>query len=386
MNIFNSLGSNYDFSFVLKTLFAKNKQSFHSDLKKFLEKKYGGTAILVYKGRQAIELALEILNLPKESAVAINGFTCFAVYKAVNNEGSRVEILDLPNSLDLNFSSDTIIKRLKENPKIKVAIVQNTFGYPCEIEKIAKVCHENNIILIEDLAHSVGTTYANGKKAGTIGDFVVLSFSQDKIIDAVSGGALIIRNKKYQNYKIKQLSRLSFQQQLIDKLYPLATFIIRKTYKIGFGRSVHFMLKKVNLLSKPMDDSFYAKYNLPNWYSYLVLENFKNLNKNLAHRKEIASVYNSTLDKKVTSENINSNIQYSANLRYPIFVDNRKSLIEYLEQKEVYVSDIWYDSVSEKCNNCKIAADKILNLPTHKNVSAEDAKLLSKKINQWLKL
>ena len=80
MNIFNSLGSNYDFGFVIKSLFGGFNDSAKEQLKRLLQNKYGGLPILVYKGREAITLALEILNLPKDSTVAINGFTCFAVY------------------------------------------------------------------------------------------------------------------------------------------------------------------------------------------------------------------------------------------------------------------------------------------------------------------
>lgn len=387
MTIFNSLGSNYNLQFVLKALFARNKNSYKERLIKFLEKKYGGKIILVYKGREAITLALEILNFPKGSFVAINGFTCFAVYKAINNEGYQTEILDLNPAnaaLDLNFSANELSKAIKKNPKIKAVIIQNTLGYPCNIEKIAKVCRENNIILIEDLAHSVGTIYENGKEAGTVGDFVVLSFSQDKIIDAVSGGALIIRNKKYNNSRIQEFKNVNSYQQLKDRLYPALTYKIRFLYHLGLGKFLHFMLKKINLMPKVMDESFYTKYDLPNWYSYLVLECFNNLKKNLEHRKEIANIYYRTLNHKITSDVINANIGLSANLRYPIFVNNRKSLIAYLKEEGVYVSDIWYDSVDEELTNAKAISDRILNLPTHKNISARNAKILASKINQWV--
>jgi len=429
MNVFSSLGSNYNFNFVLKALFANNRETYKEKLINFLEKKYGGRPILVYKGREAIGLALEILDLPKESAVAINGFTCFAVYKAVQTTGYKPLCLDLDNNLDLNFSASKLSKAIKQNPKIKVVIIQNTLGYPCDIEKIAKTCRENNLVLIEDLAHCVGTKYKNGKEAGTIGDFVVLSFSQDKIIDAVSGGALVIRNKKYHlasqgdalrsnevggktprrwpkdsfevdnnNGTMEQwnndgsrqartinLQTLGLKDQLIDRLYPLFTFIIRKTYQTGIGKFIHFILKSLNLLSKPMNESFYAEYDLPSWYAYLVIEAFENLNNNLKHRNEIASIYSSMLSSKITNQDINKNIHLSSNLRYPIFVENRKSLIGYLKKEGIYVSDIWYDSVDNSLKNAKIASDTILNLPTHINVSEKDAKRLAQKINQFFR-
>lgn len=187
MSIFNSLGSNYDFNFVLKTLFARGEDS---KLKSFLENKYPGKATLLYKGREAIELGLKSLNLPKGSFVAINGFTCFAVYDAIKKAGLNVEYLDIEKG-DLNFSPESLQAALTKDSKIKAVIIQNTLGFPCDIDNISKICQENKLILIEDLAHSIGTRYENGQEAGTVGDMVILSFSQDKMIDAVSGGALI---------------------------------------------------------------------------------------------------------------------------------------------------------------------------------------------------
>lgn len=189
MSIFNSLGSNYDFKFTLKALIAREN---NSQLKSFLENKYQGKVTLVYKGREAIELCLKSLNLPEKSFVAITGFTCFAVFDAIKKSGLDVEYLDIEKG-DLNFSAEILEKAVEKNPKIKVVLIQNTLGYPCDIENIAKICKEKKIILIEDLAHSIGTRYENGEEAGSFGDFVVLSFSQDKVIDAVSGGALIER-------------------------------------------------------------------------------------------------------------------------------------------------------------------------------------------------
>jgi len=378
MNVFNSLGSNYDLKFALRALFAQNSKSHKGQLINFLEKKYGGRAILVYKGREAIGLALEILKLPKDSFVAINGFTCYAVYKAIDNQGYYTELLDLPppdGGFDLNFSAETLGIAIKRNSKIKVVIIQNTLGYPCDIEKIAKICKEKDLILIEDLAHSVGTIYENGKEAGSVGDFVVLSFSQDKIIDTISGGALIIRNKKYYALAL-QGDALQSYQQFLDRLYPILTFTIRKTYSFGFGKLLHFILKFLNLLSKPMNENYYAKYDLPSWYCSLVLHAFENLKTNLEHRKKIVDIYNSILDKEIS---------YPSTLRYCIFVENRKSLIKSLKNKGVHISDIWYHDVYKSLPNAQKAANTILNLPTHRNISENDARKIAQEINLWMK-
>ncbi len=45
------------------------------------------------------------------------------------------------------------------------------------MEKISEFCHSENIILLEDCAHSYGATL-NGKHSGTFGDAGVFSFMQ----------------------------------------------------------------------------------------------------------------------------------------------------------------------------------------------------------------
>lgn len=395
MNIFNSLGSNYDFQFVLEALFPTNDNTAFVRLKAYLEDKYEGKVVLLYKGREAIELALRSLDLPKGAIVAFNGFTCYAVYKAVIIAGCGVEYIDIEN-LNLNFSPESLKATLKKNPAIKVLIIQNTLGYPCDIEAIARICKEHRIILIEDLAHSIGTTYKNSE-AGTVGDFAVLSFSQDKIIDAISGGALIIRNKNYQNID-HQFKEVISKQQIIDKFYPFLTFLIRTTYGFYLGKLLHVVLKRFNLLSQPMSSQAgEGLHKLPNWYCDLIYKQFQRLENNLTQRKRIASIYAKNINSKALSDEIVEQVSSSSNLRFPIFTANRANLIKYLKEYGIYVSDIWYDApiapkkymrltnYSTQSPNSERLSSEILNLPTHKNISEKGARYISERINIWLK-
>ena len=397
MNIFNSLGSNYNFSFSLKALFAGNNPKYSEELEKYLESKYQGKTVLLYKAREAIFLALKILNLPKGSVVAINGYTCYAVYKAIVDAGYKIEYLDITKG-DLNFSAQDFKTALEKNAAIKVLIVQNTLGYPCDIVNIAEICKQNNIILIEDLAHSIGAVYADGREAGTVADFTVLSFSQDKMIDAVSGGALIIRNRQYQDHNLPQFLEVAKRQQIMDRWYPDLTFKIRTNYKFGLGKLTHRMYKSLGLLSKPMGNlDAISLHKLPAWYCGLVLYQYKNLENNLKHRKDIAKVYADNLDPKILVKNLTSKISNSTNLRFPILVEDRLGLISYLKSQGVHISDIWYDApvAPEKymsltdykgqCVEAEIVSKKMLNLPTHININQAQAEIIAKKINTWLK-
>lgn len=386
--IFNSLGSNYTFKFALNSLFSIGRDGDKKRLEAYLENRYEGRAALLYKGREAIKLALKILNLPKNSKVGIAGFTCFAVYQAIKELGLKPAYLDIDRSL--NFSSDKI-------KDLKVLIIQNTLGNPCDMEEIFRVCKEKNIVLIEDLAHSIGTVYKNKKEAGSVGDFTALSFSQDKIIDAVSGGALIIRNPRYFNFDIKQSKNLSLTTRMKDRFYPVFTFKIRSLYPYGLGKVFHLLLKSLNLLSKPVEMGKSITFqSMPNWHAKLVNVSFKKFESVLKHRRSIASVYARNLNQKILFNEYIDNINLSSCLRFPIFVKKRQELIKYLKKYGIFVSDVWYDApivpskllsktdYKGECPFSEAISRKILNLPTHVNVSCKDAEFISGKINQWL--
>jgi len=384
MPIFNSLGSNYNATYVLKALFSIGSRKDIKDLKKLLEERYQGKPVLFYKGREALSLALRILNLPKKSEIAINGFTCVAVFNAIRYAGFEPLCLDLEETGGLNFTAESLENALKSNKNIKVVIVQNTLGYPCDIERIEKLCRKHRLILIEDLAHCAGTVYEDGREAGTVGDFVVLSFSQDKIIDAVSGGALVVRNEKYRVPEPKFKTPIN---QWKDRFYPRFTYRIRLSYRLGLGKLYHFLLKHLNLIPNVLNESFYDYYSLPRWYCKMVLYEFSRLNEQLVHRKKIANIYASKLPDKIfmfDREKTKKVVSLSSNLRFPVFLDNRLGLIKKLKKHGIYLSDIWYTDVAPECPNAVADSKIILNLPTHINVSEQNAKRISDLINQWI--
>jgi dTDP-4-amino-4,6-dideoxygalactose transaminase len=391
--IFNSLGSNYSFGFVIKSLFCFFKKNNAIQLKQQLEKKYGGDSILLYKGREAIKLALEISGLPKGSKVGVNGFTCYVVNQAVTEAGYVPIYLDI-GDWDLNFD----FKNLEKNKDIKVLIIQNTLGCPVDIISVKSFCNKNKVLMIEDLAHSAGGHYLDGSEIGCAGDFTALSFSQDKIIDAVSGGALIVRNNKYRG-KLNEIEILNIPGvvQFRDTLYPLLTFVIRKLYPFVIGKVLHYFVKKFKLLSDPMGVISKIEYHaLPGWHASMALSSLQNLSRRIRHRRKISMIYINNLNENILSSGVIKNCDLSTNIRFPVFVENRAGLVRYLKNHDIFVSDIWYDAPVaplklinrtgyEKgdCLKAEVDAEQILNLPTHINVSEKEAERVCSLINKW---
>lgn len=394
--IFNSLGSNYNLGFVIKSTFSFPKREEEKKLIYSLEKKYNGKAILLYKGREAINIALRISNLPKGSKVAVNGFTCFVVYQAIINAGYVPVYIDIDRG-SLNSNIKLLEEKIKKDKEIKALIIQNTLGNPVDITSVKRICSLHKLILIEDLAHSIGSFYPNGKETGTEGNFVALSFSQDKSVDAVSGGALIVRDDKY----VPLLMNINLRQpmlgkQIRDRFYPLFTLLIRKLYPVGVGKMIHFIFKKFKLLSNPLGEiNRFECFSLPLWYIRLVRMGFMKHGEEYKHREMIANIYLQNLGSKLVPVDFRKNYQKIYFIRFPIITKNRLSLMRFLRNKGIFISDTWYDSVvapkkltgmtnyDGSCPVSENVSDMIVNLPTHSGVSLGDAEKICRYIKEW---
>lgn len=392
--VFNSLGSSYTVGFALKALVQGSNASHTKKLTEYLESRYSGKAHLFYKGREALQAALVLADLPKNSQVLITGYTCYAVYRAVIDAGCEPVFIDIsPDTL--NIEKEAVLKALVQHKNAQVLLVQNTLGYACDIEAMTKIAKDHNLVLIEDLAHCIGLQYSNGQEAGTVGDYAALSFSQDKVVDGISGGALIVRAKTSKAFRqVINYTKLPPSQQLRDRFYPATTLKIRTLYPYKIGKIIHVLSKKLHLLSKPVDGVFGTYRMLPHWYSALIHRQFTLLDESLSHRASIAEIYSSMIPKELQ---LKKPAAHTLFLRFPILVpENRDSLFAYLKKSHIHVTDIWYESpvaplryqasTSYKKGSCpesEKVSQQMVNLPTHIGISKSDAKKIAERVSTW---
>jgi 8-amino-3,8-dideoxy-alpha-D-manno-octulosonate transaminase len=403
MRIFNSLGSNYDLATIMATLLIDNGDAHSRELVDYLQKRYGGDVYLTYKCREAMVIGLKLLQLSEGSQVAVTGFTCIAVENAIKEAGLEPVFLDVDNTL--NFTAATLKKTLQKNKKIKVVIVQNTLGRPVEMVEVKQLCQQYKVYLVEDLAHSIGTKYAGGAEAGTVGDVVMLSFSQDKVADSVSGGALVVRKRELRRKPLQDVLRLHkmpIWQQAKDRFYPIFTGLIRVSYDIYLGKILHKGLKMLRFLSNPLKYTPGGEFNaLPNWQAGLAMNGYIDLEVMQTHREKIARIYMEKLNKALLLGAPLEKKAASAWLRLPVIVpeNRRDGLLEYLEANGFSLRDIWYDvPVAPRklaatssyevgmCPQAEKLCQQIVNLPTHRQMTTELAEKLAELINEYLSL
>ena len=114
-----------------------------------------------------------------------------------------------------------------------------------DMESIASLCKEENIILIEDCAHSFGATL-NGKHSGLFGDAGVYSFYSTKAIPAGEGGIIVTNNEEigqmamdYSIYdRFKQKLKIGFNNRVSEPQALLAYSVVKEWKEIVANKVV----------------------------------------------------------------------------------------------------------------------------------------------------
>lgn len=88
----------------------------------------------------------------------------------------------------LNVSSVTLETVLKKY-RLKALFLTNLLGLCSDLDKIAKICRKNKILLVEDNCESLGTVY-RGKKLGNYGLASTFSFYVGHHMSTIEGGGI----------------------------------------------------------------------------------------------------------------------------------------------------------------------------------------------------
>mgnify|MGYP006419152171 FL=1 len=239
-------------------------EKFEKDFCKYSKSKY---AVAVSNCTAALHLSLMALGIKKDDEIIIPDLTFVADANAVLACNAKPVITDInQNNFFLSISN------LKKNitKKTKAIIPVHIYGQVCNIEEILDVAKDNNLKVIEDCAHAVGT-FHKSKHVGTLGSTGCFSFYPTKNITTAEGG-MVITNSKQIAEKVRQLRSHGMTKSLKNRYsseYPWIFDIIEPGYnyrldeiRAALGITQLKRIKKINDLRKKAS-SYYHK-NLQN--------------------------------------------------------------------------------------------------------------------------
>jgi dTDP-4-amino-4,6-dideoxygalactose transaminase len=142
-------------------------------------------ALAVSSCSAALFLSLKALGLPRDARVLIPGFTFAAVPSAVIHADCLPVLCEVGENYRVDL--DDFAAKL---PTVQAVIISHMRGHTSDMDAIMALCDAADIPVVEDAAHSLGTTW-NGRNIGTIGRIGCFSFQSYKMVNAGEGGILI---------------------------------------------------------------------------------------------------------------------------------------------------------------------------------------------------
>ena len=161
----------------------------------------------------------------------------------------------------MNISIDKIKKAITK--KTKAILPVHFAGKACDMLKIRKIANDNNLKLIEDCAHAIGTI-VNKKHVGTFGEAGCFSFYPTKNITTIEGGMIITNSKniseKIKNYRNHGITKTLSQRYMgkpweYDVVEPGYNFRLDEI-RSALGISQLKRIKKMNASRRSIFDYY----------------------------------------------------------------------------------------------------------------------------------
>jgi len=225
-------------------------RKFESEFARFCGIKY---AIGVSNATVALQLSLKALGISKGDEVIIPDLTFVATASSVLLSGATPVLADVEKD-SFNISPISIENSITS--KTKAILPVHFAGRPCNMHKLTQIARSNNLMIIEDCAHSLGAKYGS-KYTGTFGDTGCFSFYPTKNFTTIEGGMIITNNKQIFEY-VKKARNHGISKSLKDRFSygkPWDYDVLEPGYnyrldevRSSLGLSQIKRLKKMNLL------------------------------------------------------------------------------------------------------------------------------------------
>ncbi|MFI5621368.1 DegT/DnrJ/EryC1/StrS family aminotransferase [Streptomyces sp. NPDC051567] len=135
---------------------------------------------------EATFIAMQLLGVGPGSEVVLPTVSFVGAGNAVAATGARPVFCDV-DPRTLNPTVDQVRECL--TPATKAVVVLHYGGAPGDVDKIAELCRERGVRLVEDAANAQASRIGD-RACGTFGDIGVWSFDHGKIAVSVDGGML----------------------------------------------------------------------------------------------------------------------------------------------------------------------------------------------------
>jgi perosamine synthetase len=191
-------------------------------------------SIFTHQGRNAIALICQLLHIGSGDEVLVPAYNCGAELDPFVWAGAKLVFYRIDNKATIDM--EDIIRRV--TPSTRIVYVTHYFGWPQEIDELAKWCKDKGLLLLEDCALSLFSKGSNNT-IGRVGDAAIYSFV--KSLPVPDGGALVLNKDIWNETKTFRAPR---HRSIILNSLPLLKKWFMHTNK--FWQHYEFTRKLLN--------------------------------------------------------------------------------------------------------------------------------------------
>jgi len=186
------------------------------EIKEFEEKiaEYAGRkyAVAFNSGTSALHAIILAYDIKKGDEIIVPSFTFISTANAPLFVEAKPVFAEIENR---TYGLDPEDVKERITGKTKAIMPIHYGGSPCmHIEELKEIAEDNDLLLIEDAAESIGAKIGN-KKVGSFGDAAMISFCQNKVITTGEGGMILTDSKEI----YKKLKLISSHGRVEDANY-----------------------------------------------------------------------------------------------------------------------------------------------------------------------
>ena len=333
----------------------KKVEKFEREILKHFNSKY---AVAVSNGTVALDLAFKAIDIKRGDEVIVPAITYISTATSVSYQGAIPVFVDV----DLKNCCIDPKKVLKAITKKTKAIVFIDYGgNPADHKELIALSRKFNIPLIHDAAQSLGSKF-QGKSLGGAALISTMSFHMAKVITTIEGGVVFTNSKKLYD-KIKILRNIGEPKSKKYQHTHLGTNARMTELHAGIGIE---QIKKLKLILKNRD-------RVSNLYNKFFKTNHKiSLFKTLPGYKNANFFYPILVKRRnFIAKKLLKKYQIDTRIAYPMPI---------YEQKLYKNKTIKYKKFN--CKNAKFISKHILNLPIFPQMTNNEVKYVSEKLNK----
>ena len=150
-------------------------------------------AVVCSNGTAALHMACMAAGVETGDEVITTPITFAASANCALYCGAKPVFADIN---DKTYNIDPASVKAVTTEKTKAVVAVDFTGQSVELDELMAHCKENNLVLIEDGAHVIGTKY-KGQPNGSIADMTTFSFHPVKTVTGGEGGAVMTNSEEY---------------------------------------------------------------------------------------------------------------------------------------------------------------------------------------------